>query len=167
MYTINHTATTIEVKNSKKTVFAKICLNQGASLQELQLSGHRLIKDLAPLEYKNTYASSVLFPFANRINDGYYTFKEQPFQLPINEEGNNNAIHGLIFNKTFEVLEETKTETTASIKLQYKEENKSAGFPYTYAIQLEYTFTENSLNLEVTVINTDSKTKLHLSDIVS
>ena len=56
---------------------AKIILNQGASLQELTLNSVELIKDLEPLKYQDTYASAILFPFANRIENGKYVFDGQ------------------------------------------------------------------------------------------
>jgi aldose 1-epimerase len=65
---------------------------------------------------------------------------------------------GLVYNKTFEVVREDATETSASVKLVYHENNTSKGFPYTYAIYLEYVLTENTLDLNVEVKNTDSKT---------
>lgn len=157
MYTINHSENAIDIQNASQTVFAKICLNDGASIQELKLSGHTLIKDLSPLDYKNTYASSVLFPFANRIKAGVYHFEGTTFEFPINEEANNNALHGLVFNKTFKVLDKVSTKDGASVKLIYEEQNKSTGFPFTYTIELEYILTETSLDLKVTVTNTDTK----------
>jgi len=156
LYTINDTTKTIEIVNSSETVFAKICLNDGASIQELKLSGQTLIKDLNPLAYKNTYASSVLFPFANRINAGTYHYEGKTFQFPINEVANHNALHGLVFNKTFKVINKTANHDGASVKLLYIESQKSTGFPYTYSIALEYIFTETSLDLKVTVTNTDT-----------
>jgi len=156
-YQINHTKTTLEITNVKHHSFAKIHLDQGASLQELKIGSHILIKQLSPLEYKNTFASSILFPFANRINDGIYLFNEETYKFPINEVENNNALHGLVFNKTFKVINEICTEDYASVKLKYQEDQKSAGFPYTYNIELEYTLNDSNLDLSVTVTNTDTK----------
>ena len=157
MYTIKHSNTSLEIENSSKTVFAKICLNDGASLQELKLFGQTLIKSLNPLDYKNTYASSILFPFANRIKDGIYTYNNETYKFPVNEVANNNALHGLVFNKTFDVIDEVTTENSASIKLLYKEDKKSEGFPFTYSIQLEYRITETTLDLNVEIKNTDNE----------
>ncbi|OBX27014.1 hypothetical protein A9996_01090 [Gelidibacter algens] len=136
---------------------AKIHLNQGASLQELTLGGHELIKDMSPFAYDTTYASSILFPFANRIKDGSYTFEGISYQFDINEEKLNNALHGLVYNKTFEVIHKEGTETYASVKLMYHEKNESNGFPFTYVICLEYILTETTIDLNVEIKNTDSK----------
>jgi aldose 1-epimerase len=156
-YQINHNKTTLEITNSKNNNFAKISLNQGASLQELKIANHTLIKDLSPLEYKNSFASSILFPFANRINDGVYTFKKQTYKFSVNELQNNNALHGLVFNKKFKVITTACTEHSASAKLLYTEDKESAGFPYTYSIELEYILNETNLDLKVKVTNTDTK----------
>ena len=158
MYSIKHSQSVLEIENSSKTIFAKIFLNDGASLQELKLFGQTLIKNLSPLDYKNTYASSILFPFANRIKDGTYIYNNKTYKFLVNEAPNNNALHGLVFDKTFDVIDETTAENSASVKLLYKEDKKSEGFPFTYSIQLEYRITETTLDLNVEVKNTDSET---------
>ena len=146
----------LELSSFNKKSCAKIFLNQGGSLQELTLGSHEIIQDMSPMRYSDTYASAILFPFANRIKDGIYIFEGSTYQLDINEPGNNNALHGLVYNKTFEVLEKTTTESFASVKLGYHEYNWSTGFPYTFAIYLEYVLTENTgFKFEVTFF--DSK----------
>ncbi len=162
MYTISHrkkaTEKVVTLATSDQENYAEIALDLGASLQELTINKTSIIKPLAPLTYNNTYASSILFPFANRIKDGTYTFNNNTYTLPINEPDRNNALHGLVFNKTFEVIKEKATETYACITLLYEEKNRTEGFPYTYAIQLKYTLETNGLSLEVLIKNTDNKT---------
>ena len=150
--------TCIEIENPKKSSYAKIYLKLGASLQELKLKGQTVIEDLHPLTYNNTYTSSILFPFANRIKDGAYSFDGNSFKFEINEKGNNNALHGLVFNKTFQIIAQETSEDFASVKLLYIEENESLGFPYTYSIQVEYTLKVDALDINVLVTNTDTKT---------
>lgn len=147
----------VKLANTNKNSFAKISLNEGASLQELCINNTTIIKDLSPLKYSDTYASSILFPFANRIKDGQYSFNDKDYQLEINQKEENNAMHGLVYNKTFKILNEDVTDNEASIKLEYKELNESKGFPYTFTIQLHYKLTKDSLALNVVVKNTDSK----------
>jgi aldose 1-epimerase len=67
----------LEISGSHNVTYAKIHLNLGGSLQELILNGHHIIKDLRPLTYDKTYASSILFPFANRVANGVYRFDEK------------------------------------------------------------------------------------------
>ncbi|MDD7888246.1 aldose 1-epimerase [Flavivirga sp. 57AJ16] len=159
MYKINHdkALNILEIENSENKVYGKIHLSSGASLQELTLNGHGIIKDLSPLTYANTYASSILFPFANRIKDGIYSFNDKEFQFEINQKEENNALHGLVYNKTFQIIDQETHHDSASILLEYNETELPIGFPYTYTIQLKYIFTSNHLSLEVSVKNTDTK----------
>jgi aldose 1-epimerase len=156
----DHNQEYLELYSPNKDSYAKIYLTQGGSLQVLTLNGHEVIKDMSPMTYKDTYASAILFPFANRIKDGRYEFEGNTYQFDINEPDNNNALHGLVYNKTFEVIREDATETSASVKLVYHENNTNKGFPYTYAIYLEYVLTESTLDLNVEIKNTDTT---HLS----
>jgi len=160
VYKINHIKETniLEVTTTDKTVFGKIHLNQGASLQELTLNKSAIIQDLTPLEYQTTYASSILFPFANRIKDGLYSFENEEYQLEKNQEEEQNALHGFVYNKTFKIVSKETSETAASITLEYTENSKTKGFPYTYSILVTYIFSKDSLVLKVDIKNTDSKT---------
>jgi aldose 1-epimerase len=163
LYTINHIQDAnkqldyIEIEDANQVSYAKININQGASLQLLSLNSTPVIKDLDPLPYSDTYASSILFPFANRIKDGTYQYKGETYKFEINQVEEKNALHGLVYNKTFKILNKNTTDDEASVILEYKELNVSKGFPYTYAIQLKYVFTKDSLNLSVSVKNTDAK----------
>jgi aldose 1-epimerase len=147
----------LEVKNSKNNIYAKICLNDGGSLQELVLNKHHIIKNLVPLTYQNTYASSILFPFANRISDGMYEFQGKSYFLNINQHEENNALHGLVYNKTFDIIVQKVARNNAFVLLRYEEQKQTQGFPFTYTIDLKYTLTKDSIDLKVSVKNTDSK----------
>lgn len=159
MYNINHNKTLniIEVSNSDTSVYGKIQLDQGASLQELTLDSHKIIQDLSPLPYSNTYASSILFPFANRIKDGKYEFNGKTYQFEKNQAEEQNALHGLVFNKTFDVIHKETTKDKVLVTLEYVEKNNSIGFPYTYAIRVEYVFKQTGVDVKVSIENTDTK----------
>lgn len=160
MYQINHhkASNILELQNEVQGFYAKIYLDKGASLQELSLSGKDIIVDLNPLTYSDTYASSILFPFANRIKDGKYEFNGESYQLETNQKEEQNALHGLVYNKTFEVMDTKANADGVSVSLKYIETSKSKGFPFTFEIDVEYAFTGNSLKLGISVKNTDSKT---------
>lgn len=163
MYHIKHTKDPkknldyLEIEGFEKTSYAKIYLDLGASIQVLTLRGHELINDISPLTYNTTYASSILFPFANRIEDGVYDFEKKTYQFEINQKDENNALHGLVYNKTFDIVGQKTTKNEATILLRYEEQNHIQGFPFTYRIYLTYTLTEHSLDLSVSVKNTDTK----------
>ncbi len=147
----------VVMESSEKKAYAKICLDWGASVQEVRLANHPIIADMSPLTYDTTYASSILFPFANRVKQGKYTYKDQSYQFEINELGNNNALHGLVFNKSFICTDTKANEQSATVVLEYNETETAIGFPYTYCIQLRYTLSDANLELQMVVKNTDSK----------
>ncbi|MDO6758885.1 aldose 1-epimerase [Tamlana sp. 2_MG-2023] len=159
MYKIKHNKelNILEFDNSDSKTYAKINLNEGASLQVFTFKGLEIIKDLAPLTYKDTYASAILFPFANRIKDGSYTFNDKPFQFNINQIEENNALHGLVYDKTFQILETNSDADSATVILEYTEEKESVGFPYSFSVTLKYTFNKNGLSLEFSAKNTSDK----------
>lgn len=146
----------VEIFND--TTFAKIILNQGGSLQELKLNSVDLINDLYPLQYKDTFASSILFPFVNRLENGQFLFEDKEYKVAINEKEKNNALHGFVFNKEFELINQNIQKNSASVTLEYKETQLTKGFPFTYTIQLTYIFNQDSLELKVNVLNTSEKT---------
>ena len=103
------------------------------------------------------FASAILFPFANRVENGEFMFNNFSYKLASNEKGSKNAIHGLIFNKVFECEKTEVSESSASIKLCYKETEGKQGFPFKYNIQLIYTLTREGLVLKIIAENTDEK----------
>ena len=145
----------LELSNQKNNTYAKIYLDQGASLQDLVINKKIIIKNLNTSKYEDTYESSLLFPFANRIKNGVYQFQNKTHKLDINKIEENNAIHGLIYNKTFTIEEQQVSEKSAIVKLKYSEKNKTEGFPFKYDVELTYILTVNDLILTVLILNTD------------
>lgn len=147
----------IEILDSISGTKAKIQLSYGASLDELNIRNIKVITNLYPLDYKKTYPSSILFPFANRINDGQFNFNGSNYKLQCNEKQLNNAIHGLVYNKAFLVDELKKFENHAEIKLYYEELNPPTGYPFKFRVELTYKLTNEFLSLKINVINLDDK----------
>jgi aldose 1-epimerase len=144
----------ISLQNSDTSTAAIISLEQGGRLQELTLLGENIIKELPDFNYKDSYASAVLFPFASRIENGKYTFNNTKFQLDCNDKG-LNALHGLVYNKKFEIVHKIESINYASVTIVYQELEESLGFPFKYNIHLTYTLTNDELSLSVTIKNTD------------
>lgn len=160
MYIItqNDQTNIVEIKSASQGVYAKVCLRDGGSLQELTLDNVPLIVDLAPLTYDTTYASAILFPFANRIKDGQYLFNDQQFQLDPNHKEENNALHGLVYNKTFLVTHQSADKQGAELIMEYDYQEVEDGFPFPFLIRLKYTFTQTGLDIDVSVVNTSDTT---------
>lgn len=146
----------IVLKDESSDTYAKIDLNLGGSLQELTLSGKQIIKDLHPFEYKTSFASSILFPFVNRIENGAYMFNNHNYQMEVNDPEENHALHGLVFDKTFELENQESSSDSASVSIILRENERSNGYPFLYEIHLTYRLDSVSLRLIATVKNIDS-----------
>jgi aldose 1-epimerase len=147
----------IVLKDSISGTRARIIPSYGASIDELVINNTKVITNLKPLDYKKTYPSSILFPFANRINQGKYTYNGHNYNLECNENEASNALHGLVYNKPFTVEEEKQFENHTEIKLFYEELNPPIGYPFKFRIELRYKLTKESLSLKMNVINLDKK----------
>lgn len=144
----------IELRNSDSSSYAKIDLSLGGSLQELKLANQVLIS-AEGMPYDSTFSSAVLFPFANRIDNGKYRFNNKNFQLDQNETERQNALHGLVFDKSFSQDNQGSSSENAWVELTFKETQPISGFPYKYGLSLRYILSETSLDLNVEVINND------------
>lgn len=126
-----------------ENISCKIFPNLGASLQELIYNNVAIIdgisiNDSGIEDYRNTYKSSILFPFPNRVQDGIYVFNQEAHQLIINEKPLNNALHGLVFDKKFELEKSEAKDTEASITLSYTSNGQLIGFPYRFKFSVTY-----------------------------
>ncbi|MBU3010524.1 aldose 1-epimerase [Polaribacter vadi] len=146
----------IELQNSTRTTTAKICLDQGARLQELKFNDVYLIKEQPDFDYASSYASSILFPFASRVKEGKYKFLGQELELDCNDAG-KSALHGLVYNKKFNLFEPEEHKKTCFATFNYYEKELNKGFPFTYIFSVTYTLFEDYLKINVTVKNTDEK----------
>lgn len=141
----------IELVNASKTTSAKINLDQGARLQELKFNNIYLIKEQEGFDYATSYASSLLFPFASRIKNGKYSFQGEEFQFECND--GNNALHGLVYNKKFELFEPEEHKHCCFATFNYFEKENSKGFPFPYFFSVTYTLFEDKLDVSISVQN--------------
>lgn len=112
-----------------------------------------LQKDLA-LSYK----SSKLSPFACRIQNGQYVFNGQLFEFA-NKFNDGTAIHGLLYNKAFSVVDQFADAEQASVLLIYQYNKEDGAYPYAYRCEVRYTLLPgNVLKLQTTVINLCNET---------
>ncbi|QHI39213.1 Aldose 1-epimerase [Kordia antarctica] len=162
MYTLKETETQglhyLEMASSDGESKAQLCLDQGGRLSNFVFEKIQILADLDTSTYKDNYASSILFPFANRIKDGEYTFNDSKYKLDCNEVDKNNALHGLVYNKTFVCIHKVTTADYACVTLQYKDGGKHKGFPFKFNIELTYTLSKSGIILSITIVNKSKKT---------
>ena len=130
----------------------------GASLMQLVLNDKTIINNIHENEeefsFLNSSCSVILFPFANRIKDGKYSYKGRSHQLECNEKKLGHALHGLVNKSSFRLTEFTYDEKSATITFKRREKGDKEGFPFPFDIKLTYTLKSDSIHLNVKVTNT-------------
>ena len=143
----------LDLKNAVNSTSARISLDEGGSIEGLNFDNEYVIKLQPNFKYKDSYASSILFPFANRIEKGQYSFKEKDYQLACNESG-KNALHGLVHNKQFQLIEKIENINFSSVTICFEEIEEREGFPFNYKIYITYTLSKNKIKIAVKIENT-------------
>jgi aldose 1-epimerase len=145
----------IELRDPSNSSYAKIFLKSGGSLQELILDNTTIIQELNQSASNELFASSILFPFTGRVKNSKYIHNNTEYQLETNSKEEKIALHGLIYNCPFEIIEESSSGSSANLKLRFSNVDVDSGFPFRYTIELSYTLHKYDLMLEVTIENTD------------
>ncbi|WP_162819999.1 aldose 1-epimerase [Kordia sp. SMS9] len=138
--------------------YAAINLNEGGRLFDLKLDDRPVIQEHEDFPYTNSSASAIMFPFVNRIQDGMYSFEGKTYQITCNEPSKNNAIHGLLYTRKFEVYKKQVSVKAAILTLKYDYDGTTQGFPFPFDFFVTYTITEKTALVKMKVINTGKKT---------
>jgi aldose 1-epimerase len=112
-------------------------------------------KDLSELEKQISlsFKSSKLSPFPCRLAEGRYHFENKEYQFK-NLFRDGSAIHGLLYDRPFTIMEENAGETFAMLSLEYHYDREDEGYPFAYSCQVKYTLHSDGL-LEVTTVLTN------------
>ena len=133
----------------------------GANIIELQLENNgksfQILDGFSSEEQlrENTKSRGIhLAPFPNRIRDGKYPFDGIAYQLPINKPKEQNAIHGFIWDKPFNVIEEKSEKDHASLSMGYNYNGEFTSYPFLFQIKYSYQLSPDGLAVSVQVMNT-------------
>jgi len=121
--------------------------------------------DLAELkrEMSKSFKSPKLSPFPCRISGARYHFdgKEYIFR---NAFGDGTAIHGLLYDKAFTILQEEAGNTSASLTLEYIYKNDDPGYPHIYSCVVRYELHPDSLLEVMTTVTNLGTATLPIAD---
>lgn len=140
----------------------------GASLHAFRIPGREgaifnvidNYADRAELEKEMAWSfkSPKLSPFPCRIAGGKYLFEGQKYQFSHLFAG-GTAIHGLLYNKAFTIIEETADDAGAMLCLEYQYKKEEAGYPFDYSCTVRYLLHPGGLlEVSTTVTNFDTGT---------
>ncbi|MCU0354044.1 MAG: aldose 1-epimerase [Cytophagales bacterium] len=133
----------------------------GGLLQELNLSCggllHSVIDGVEEIDLPGNMwrKSALLFPFPGRVKDGAYTFEGRTYQLPINEPLRNTALHGLVADEPFVIIETACDENIARLEIGYDYGGRLEGYPFPFSLRVTYSLDAKGVFcLHVTAQNT-------------
>jgi aldose 1-epimerase len=144
------------IKLGSDNSFFEVIPNEGGRIGRLVVDNCDVIKDPEGVDYADSYAASVLFPFPNRVEDGVYNFNNVDYQLTCNQIKEHNALHGLIYNQTFEVVKQSIDNKNTQVKLLYESDGSFDGFPFKFKVELTYQLNNNKFYCSIKVTNTDA-----------
>lgn len=97
------------------------------------------------------FAGAVMAPWPNRLEDGRYKFNDVEFLAPINDFQGNNANHGLVFGKDFEIIE------LAADRLRLRTELfDPSAYQFNVELQVTYELSHGGLHIQLEAINHES-----------
>jgi aldose 1-epimerase len=128
---------------------------QGGRVISLVLENIDIITEPEGIPYSDSYAASVLFPFPNRVEDGVYNFNNVDYELPCNQTKEHNALHGLIYNQPFEVVQQINDNHKTEVTLRYRSDGNFEGFPFKFKVELTYELSNNKFSCRIKITNTD------------
>ncbi len=105
----------------------------------------------------NGFKSCKLSPFVCRINGGEYEFKNRKYRTGTFFLG-EEAIHGLLYDVMYDVIDFGADNSSAFVKLQYLYSKKDEGFPFEFLCEITYQLQErNKLSVTTVITNKDNK----------
>ena len=119
-----------------------------AALRHLTVDGHDLVQGFDENSTPPFGCGIVLVPWPNRVRDGRWMHDRAALQLDLTEVDRNNAIHGLLRNTPYQLVEKTDDAVTlgAAVMPQH-------GYPFHLWTTVEYRLTGNGVRVTHAVTN--------------
>lgn len=112
---------------------------KGAGLHALQVHGRTVM----PLDTQDGrtrwYSGHTLAPWPNRMRDGEWVFEGSALAAPVND-GKGNALHGLVAQRDFEIVEQGPDAVTLECLL-----GGDAVYPFAVRVRVTYTVDADGL----------------------
>ncbi len=119
-----------------------------ATLRQLTVDGHDLVQGFDESVAAPFGCGIVLVPWPNRVRDGRWVHQDAVQQLDITEVDRTNAIHGLLRNTPYQLVETSDDAVTlgAAVVPQH-------GWPFHLWTTVEYRLTGNGITVTHSVTN--------------
>ena len=125
-----------------------IVVEVGGGLREYEVDGQAVLDGYALQHMADGGRGQALLPWPNRLRDGQYVFGGQELQLPIDEPGRHNALHGLTrwLNWSFVSVHSGTARVEHTI-------HPRPGYPFTLQLSIEYVLSDAGLTVRTMARN--------------
>jgi aldose 1-epimerase len=120
----------------------------GAALTGYSVNGVEIAGDPTQHGQSGSFVGSTLAPWANRIAAGRWSLNGKPMTLEINEPARNSALHGLVADKRWNVVEHQDSKLTLGYRLEASE-----GYPFELQLEVSYEIGPDGLRVESRALN--------------
>lgn len=117
------------------------------------------LPDRKAMQVNAGYSGIPLFPFANRLDKGCYTYTGVDYQLEQNEPARATALHGFLYQLQASVSAVTQDENTSTVSLTYHYDGSITGYPFPAKVIMQYSMGNNAcMQVRFTVTNLHDNT---------
>ncbi|MBG6215212.1 aldose 1-epimerase [Cryobacterium sp. CAN_C3] len=128
--------------------YRAVVTSVGACLRLLQFEGRNLVVSFEEGEAMVNFRGAIAAPWPNRIADGRYLAGGVPEQLPVNEASRDCALHGLVFDRAWQLLEHAPGEVVLGVRLP-----AGPGYPFQLDLTARYTVAADGLTTTIEAQN--------------
>ena len=125
-----------------------VVVEVGGGLRDYTVAGEAVLDGYAENEMCHGGRGQVLAPWPNRLDGGRYRFGGADLQLPVDEVGRTNAIHGLVRWSSWR-LEQRGAGRVVAAHVLYPR----PGYPFTLGLEIEYALGSAGLTVITTAAN--------------
>jgi aldose 1-epimerase len=115
----------------------------GASLRQLSIGSIDLVEPYSADQERPLCAGVIMSPWVNRLDGGRWSHDGIQLENPITIIDQNNANHGLLLDRRYDLVEKSESAVTLSAVIE-----SPAGYPFEIETRVNYSLT--SRGLEVT-----------------
>ena len=132
--------------------YSAAVLGLGATVRELSYQGRPLVVGFGADEEMPNFRGAFVAPWPNRIADGRYSFDGVEHTLPINEPERGTALHGLVFDVPWELVEHTSSSVTLTSTIQPRE-----AYPFRLVLRARFSVGDEGFLTEISATNTGER----------
>jgi aldose 1-epimerase len=129
-----------------------VVVEVGGGLRTYSAGNRELLDGYAPDAASTSGRGQMLAPWPNRLQDGSYEFDGRRHQLPLTEPERHNAIHGLVRWAAWMVAEREPSRVVMEHMI-----HPQPGYPFSLALDIEYSLSEQGLRVQTTAVNVGSE----------